>query len=98
MKYSRSIHKWSNVSVNLTIVMLNKFHTILIFRQSDHLIQIMDKNDILNNKQCRSRSVGFFRSQLIWVYTVCKGKVYPGSEGQGLIILLLETIHSQQYR
>ena len=33
----------------------------------------------LNGKQCRSRSVGFFRSQLIWNYTVCKGKVYPGS-------------------
>ena len=27
---------------------------------------------ILNDKQCRSRSVGFFRSQLIWTYTVCK--------------------------
>ena len=23
------------------------------------------------NKQCRSRSVGFFRSQLIWICTVC---------------------------
>ena len=22
-------------------------------------------------KQCRSRSAGFFRSQLIWIYTVC---------------------------
>ena len=22
-------------------------------------------------KQCRSRSVGFFRSQTIWIYTVC---------------------------
>ena len=30
--------------------------------------------------------VGFFRSQLIWIYTVCKGKAYPGSSGQGLII------------
>ena len=27
---------------------------------------------ILNDKQCKSRSVGFFRSQLIWIYTVCK--------------------------
>ena len=26
----------------------------------------------------------FFRSQLIWIYTVCKGRVYPGSAGQGL--------------
>ena len=23
-----------------------------------------------------------FRSQLIWIYTVCKGMVYPGSAGQ----------------
>ena len=22
--------------------------------------------------------------QLIWIYNVCKGKVYPGSAGQGL--------------
>ena len=38
----------------------------------------------VKNKQCRSRSVGFFRSQLIWIYTVCKARVYPGSAGQGL--------------
>ena len=31
----------------------------------------MIKIYILNGKQCRSRSVGFFRSQLIWIYTVC---------------------------
>ena len=24
-------------------------------------------------------------SQLIWIYTVCKDRVYLGSEGQGLI-------------
>ena len=28
--------------------------------------------------------VGFFRSQLIWIYTVCKCRVYPGSAGLGL--------------
>ena len=33
---------------------------------------------------CRSRSVGFFRSQLIWIYTVCKGRAYPGLAGPGL--------------
>ena len=42
---------------------------------------------ILNGKQCRSRSVGFFRSQLIWTYTVCKGRIYPGSAGQGWSVL-----------
>ena len=34
--------------------------------------------DILNDKQCRSRSVGFLRSQLIWIYTVCKAKSISG--------------------
>ena len=27
-----------------------------------------------------------FRSELIWIYTVCKDRVYPGSAGQGLIL------------
>ena len=31
----------------------------------------------------------FFRSQLIWISTVCNGRVYPGSAGQGLIKMLL---------
>ena len=30
------------------------------------------------------QSVGFFRSQLIWIYIVSKGRVYPGSADQGL--------------
>ena len=29
------------------------------------------------------------RSQLTWIYTVCKGRVYPGSAGQGLINKLI---------
>ena len=57
---------------------------LLIFCQSDYLIRITAIIHILNGKQCRSRSVGFFRSQLIWIYTVCKDRVYPGSAGQGL--------------
>ena len=57
----------------------------LIFSQSDYLIRIVVINSYTNGKQCRSRSVGF-RSQLIWIYTVCKGSVYPGSAGQGLIL------------
>ena len=42
---------------------------------------------ILNDKQCRSRSVGFFWSQLIWICTVFKGRVYSGSAGPGWVIL-----------
>ena len=58
----------------------------LIFSQSDHLILIVY---ILNCKQCSSRSVGFFRSQLIWIYTVCKGRVYQGSAAEGLTFTTL---------
>ena len=35
----------------------------------------------------RIRDAIFFRSQLIWIYTICKGRVYLGSAGQGLIDL-----------
>ena len=31
---------------------------------------------------------GFYRSQLIWIHTVCKGRAYPGSAGPGLNIIL----------
>ena len=51
---------------------------------------------IRNGKQCRSRSVGFFRSQLIWVYIVCKGRVYPDSAGQGLILFQNRRSRSKQ--
>ena len=44
---------------------------------------------IFNGKQCRSRTVGFFKSQLIWIYTVCKGRTYPGSAGLGLTLSTL---------
>ena len=31
-------------------------------------------------------------SELIWIYTVCKGRVYPGSAGLGLNIMWLKII------
>ena len=34
--------------------------------------------------QLASSEVGFFRSQLIWIYTVCKGRVFPVPAGEGL--------------
>ena len=67
--------------------MLNKLRCHTHFKSSANqfswsrlLIQIQ----IMNGKQCKSRSVGFFRSKLIWIYTVCKHRAYPGSAGQGL--------------
>ena len=44
---------------------------LLISSQSDYLIRVLIEIYIFNDKQCRSRSVGFFRSQVIWIYTVC---------------------------
>ena len=38
---------------------------------------------IFNAKQCRSRSVGFLRSQLSWIYTVCRARAYLGATGPG---------------
>ena len=49
----------------------------------------MIQNHILNDKQCRSRSVCFWRSQLIWIYTVFKGRAYLGTAGLGLIIWVI---------
>ena len=71
----------------LTLVLLNKLRCNAHFWFSKNPIawsELLLKIHIINGKQCRSRSVGFFRSQLIWIYTVCKGRVYPGSAWQGL--------------
>ena len=54
------------------------------FSKSDYLIQIVDINSNIGHKQYRSRSDGFFRNHLIWIYTVCKGRAYLGSAGPGL--------------
>ena len=66
----------------LTLVMLNKWmpRPLPIFSQSDYLIQDVDINSHTEWQTVQIQ----FRSQLIWIYTVCKDRVYPGSAGQGL--------------
>ena len=67
--------------------MLNKLRCHSNFQFSANQITwswLLLQVHILNGKQCRSRSSGFFRSQLIWIYIVCKGRIHPGSAGQGL--------------
>ena len=76
----------------LNLVMLNKLKCFAHFWFSANQIiwsRLLIPIHSLNDKQCRSRSVGFSRSQLIWIYTVYKGRVYPGSAGQGLRIGLV---------
>ena len=64
-------HFKNRVVEQLTLVMLNNlrcnahFSPVNQITWSGFLIEI----HIFNDKQCRSRSVGFF--QLIWIYTVC---------------------------
>ena len=72
----------------LTVVMLNKLRSHTHFLLSANQItwsRLLIQIHILTDKQCRSKSVGFWRSswQLIWIYTVCKGRAYPGSAGPG---------------
>ena len=84
-RVSRLTHRLNMI---LILVLLNKLRRHAYFLFSANQItwsKLFIQIQILNNKQCRSRSVGFFRSQLIWIYTVCKDRVYPGSAGQGLI-------------
>ena len=54
---------------------------LLIVSQSDSLIQILYMN---SHTEWQTMQIQF-RSQLTWVFTVCKGRIYPGSAGQELI-------------
>ena len=58
-----------------------------IFSQSDYLIQILDINSHTEWQAVQIQISWLLRSQLIWIYTVCKGRVYPGSAGLGIISL-----------
>ena len=68
-------------SVTLTLVMQNKlrFHTHF-YLPADQITwcKLLMQIRMLNDKQCRTRSVGF------WRYTVFEGRTYPGSAGPGL--------------
>ena len=60
----------------------------LIFCQSDYLIQVVD-----TNSNTEWQTVQIQRSQLFWIYTLCKGRAYPGSEGQGFRIIEYCTVY-----
>ena len=68
-----------------------------IFSQSDYLIQIVDINSHTELQTVQIQISWFIRSQLIWIYTVYKGRVYPGSAGQGLNTLTKHFNQCQLY-
>ena len=63
-------------------------HPLLTVSQSDALIQVVDRNSHIKWRTVQIQSTWLlkktFRSQLIWIYTVSKGRVYAGSAEQGL--------------
>ena len=71
-------------------------YPLLIFSHQITWFRFFIQIHLFTDKQCRSRSVCFFRSQLIWIYTVCKGRVYPGSAGLVLMIVFIVFQNIQQ--
>ena len=55
-----------------------------IFSQSDYLIQIVYINSHAEWQTVQIMISWLLRSQLIYIYTVCKGRVYTSSAEQGL--------------
>ena len=94
VKAQISLHSgpvWSVLLVTLRIIFSIKLHHLFIVQ--------LDFNGPVNTinpcpaesgytlplKQCRSRSIGFWRSQLIWICTVCHSLcVYQHSESRTL--------------
>ena len=79
--------------------MLNKLRCHAHFEFSDQITwsSLLIQIHTFNDKQCRSRPVGFFRIQLIWIYTGCKGRIYPGSAGQRLRIWNVKYLHNAEW-
>ena len=59
-------------------------HPLPIFSQSDYLIQIVARKSHIDWQTEQIKISWLLQSQLIWIYTVCKGRVYQSSAGQRL--------------
>ena len=63
---------------------------LLFFSQSEYLIKVDTNAHVWWQTVCSSFNsadsdqLAFFKSQLIWMYTVCKGRACPGSAGPQL--------------
>ena len=74
-------------NVNFTLVLLNKLRCHALFKFSASQIpwsRLLIYIHILNGTTVQIQISWLLRSQLVWIYTVCKGRVYPGSAGRGL--------------
>ena len=62
-------------------------HQVLLFSQSDYLIQIVDINSHTEWQRVQIQISWLLQKPTDLIYTVCKGRVYPGSAGLGLSII-----------
>ena len=78
--------------VSLYVTLISSYHADLIkmlyslqiVSKSDYFIQVVDTNSHTEWQTVEIQISWLLRSQLIWIHTVCKGRVYPGSAGPGL--------------
>ena len=77
----------SRVAALLTLVMLNQLRCRAYLQFSANQItwsRLLIQIHVQNDKQ--------WRSQIIWIYTVCKDRVNPGSAGQGLVEIVINQL------
>ena len=75
IKVGQIILFYSPIYINPRHAEYNKMSwPLLISANQINWSTLMKQIHVPNDKECRSRSVGFFRSQLILIYTVCKGR------------------------
>ena len=58
-------------------------HPLLIFSQSDYLIQVVDTNSH-TERQTVQIQISWLQKPTVWICTVSKDRAYPGSAGPGL--------------
>ena len=67
----------------VTLAMLNEL--LLLSSQSDYIIKVANTNSLTEWQTMQVQISWLLKKPLIWINTVCKGRAYPGSAGQGLI-------------
>ena len=90
LETSLDMFKFCKYFYALTLAMLNKLRCHAHFLFSANQItssRLLLQIHILNDKQCRSRSVGFL-NQLMWIYTVCKVRHIWVQQDQGCLFVL----------
>ena len=71
------------ILLNLILVLLNKLRCHALFKFTANQIVDINSHTGTEWQTVQIQISWLLRSQLIWIYTICKGRVYPCSAGQG---------------